>query len=82
MRKGYRLMKVLIREYIGNEKSFTILQKTKKAFPKGKAFILSEPERIRTSDRLLRREVLYPAELRALVLTSTKHTFNQKKGMK
>ena len=48
MRKGYRLMKVLIREYIGNEKSFTILQKTKKAFPKGKAFILSEPERIRT----------------------------------
>jgi hypothetical protein len=26
---------------------------------------LSEPWRIRTSDRLLRREVLYPAELRA-----------------
>ena len=25
----------------------------------------SEPERIRTFDRLLRREVLYPAELRA-----------------
>ena len=27
--------------------------------------IKSEPERIRTFDRLLRREVLYPAELRA-----------------
>ena len=26
---------------------------------------LSEPDRIRTCDRLLRREVLYPAELRA-----------------
>lgn len=26
---------------------------------------LSEPDRIRTYDRLLRREVLYPAELRA-----------------
>ena len=28
-------------------------------------FRLCEPDRIRTYDRLLRREVLYPAELRA-----------------
>lgn len=28
--------------------------------------LLCEPDRIRTCDRLLRREVLYPAELRAL----------------
>ncbi len=31
---------------------------------------LSEPDRIRTYDRLLRREVLYPAELRAHSRTS------------
>ena len=36
---------------------------------KGSTFVepfFSEPDRIRTYDRLLRREVLYPAELRAL----------------
>jgi hypothetical protein len=31
----------------------------------------SEPDRIRTYDRLLRREVLYPAELRALFNKAT-----------
>ena len=38
---------------------------------------ISEPERIRTFDRLLRREVLYPAELRArlrvLILNKAKN---------
>lgn len=32
--------------------------------------LLCEPDRIRTCDRLLRREVLYPAELRAHSRTS------------
>ena len=31
-------------------------------------FIFSIPERIRTFDRLLRRQILYPAELRVLVV--------------
>jgi hypothetical protein len=38
----------------------------KKGLPRGKPLNKnSEPERIRTFDRLLRREVLYPAELLA-----------------
>jgi hypothetical protein len=36
---------------------------------------LSEPDRIRTCDRLLRREVLYPAELRAHSRTNVLNVF-------
>ena len=43
----------------------SFLRKTKKSAQMCRLFELSEPDRIRTCDRLLRREVLYPAELRA-----------------
>ncbi len=42
--------------------------KTTKA-PEIEAFMKSERERIRTFDRLLRRQMLYPAELRTLKLS-------------
>jgi hypothetical protein len=42
------------------------LKREKLAHNVRKLFFFCEPERIRTFDRLLRREVLYPAELRAL----------------
>ena len=44
--------------------TFHLFIKTKKPYY-NYSKVFCEPERIRTFDRLLRREVLYPAELRA-----------------
>ena len=54
---------------------FESLNCVKRLFPNKKSprnlvgfFILSDRDRIRTCDRLLRRQMLYPAELRDLVI--------------
>ena len=43
------------------------LKKTPNASAFG-VFLSREPDRIRTCDRLLRRQMLYPAELRVLTI--------------
>ena len=54
LKKGINYTHSLIKVMVIKQKSPTISSKT-----------FCEPDRIRTYDRLLRREVLYPAELRA-----------------
>ena len=60
-----------------------IISSIKKAHLFEWAFTLCEPGRIRTFDRLLRREVLYPAELRAQFngkfITENRREFNSLK---
>ena len=50
-------------------KMFTHVKKSKKpqSIKTGVMFTCGPPEAIRTSDSLLRRKVLYPAELRAVL---------------